>query len=173
MGIATCRQVGPLHRLPGIARKSQTQRAPGSLTTQNDRAALGTDSLPMTSRSHDLLHLVIIVALGLGTMIYAGPGAGLVRHQLGGTFYVLAWFYLALWMRPGWRPLPVGLTVFALTCLVELSQLWHPHWLELLRDHRIGQLLLGSSFDWLDFPGYGLGLLIGLGLERGRLGEDG
>ena len=126
----------------------------------------------MNIRTSYFMHLAIIVALGLGTMIYAGPGAGLVRHQLGGTFYVLAWFYLALWMRPGWNPRRVGLIVFGLTCLVEFSQLWHPEWLEPLRGHRLGQLLVGSSFDWLDFPGYVLGLLIGLGLERGRPRAD-
>ncbi|MFT6041502.1 MAG: hypothetical protein ACJAZ8_000736 [Planctomycetota bacterium] len=121
----------------------------------------------MKSRSHYLLRLVIIVALGLGTMVYSGPGAEPVRQQLGGTFYVLAWIYLALCVRPDWSYLRVGLVVFALTCLVELSQLWHPAGLETVRGHWLGQLLLGSSFDWRDFLGYALGLLIALGLERG------
>jgi hypothetical protein len=38
--------------------------------------------------------------------------------------------------------------------------LWHPPFLEVLRSNFIGRTILGSSFNWTDFPYY----LVGSGL---------
>ena len=118
----------------------------------------------MTSRY--LLRLACIVALGMVTMVYSGPGADPIQNQLGGTFYVLAWMYFVLCIRPNWHPVLVGVIVFFFTCLVEFNQLWDPAWLESVRQEWLGHLVLGSTFDWMDFPAYLLGLLIGLALEH-------
>ncbi|MBA3923948.1 MAG: DUF2809 domain-containing protein [Nostocaceae cyanobacterium] len=51
--------------------------------------------------------------------------------------------------------------VFFFGCLVELTQAWQTPFLDLLRSHLLGKLLLGTAFDWREFPTYALGSAIG------------
>ena len=64
--------------------------------------------------------------------------------------------------------LPTGDTAaLALTIsfLVETSQLCHSPWIDAIRSTRLGALVLGSVFNWPDFPAYTVGVLIGVALE--------
>lgn len=47
--------------------------------------------------------------------------------------------------------------VFLITCALEFLQAWHPAWLEAIRRTLPGRLILGTTFDWLDFPPYAVG----------------
>jgi hypothetical protein len=49
--------------------------------------------------------------------------------------------------------------------LVETSQLYHSTWIGAIRSTRLGALVLGSVFNWPDFPAYTLGVMIGVALE--------
>ena len=51
--------------------------------------------------------------------------------------------------------------VFIITCCLETLQLWHPEFLEVIRSNFIGVTILGNSFNWLDFPYYFIGSLLG------------
>jgi hypothetical protein len=44
---------------------------------------------------------------------------------------------------------------------VEFSQLCHAPWIEALRATLPGKLILGSTFNWPDFPAYALGVALG------------
>lgn len=98
--------------------------------------------------------LVLTAAAGWCTTVYSGPGAETVRGSLGGLFYVLFWCFLGFLLFPRARPGAVAFTVLAATCALEFAQLWHPRFLEAARGTRIGAILLGTCFDWADFPWY-------------------
>ncbi|NIV10756.1 MAG: DUF2809 domain-containing protein, partial [Aliifodinibius sp.] len=49
--------------------------------------------------------------------------------------------------------------------LIEISQFYHPHWLDALRGTAIGGLILGFSFVWTDLICYTVGVVIGVILE--------
>jgi hypothetical protein len=51
--------------------------------------------------------------------------------------------------------------VLSVTCLLEGLQLWHPPFLEWPRSYLIGQILLGTTFSWSDFPYYFIGAELG------------
>jgi len=53
-------------------------------------------------------------------------------------------------LRPRWTPARVGVATFALALACELSQLWHPHALEVVRGTLPGFWLLGGAFAWSD-----------------------
>ena len=120
------------------------------------------------------LALVGLVPLGLYTKVYAGPAAAWVNNSLGGMFSVLFWCLLVFWLLPPSKPWRITLAVLAVTCLLEFLQRWHPPWLEWLRSFWIGQILLGTTFAWSDFPygfiGAGLGWLW---LQRFRSAKSG
>lgn len=105
--------------------------------------------------------LVPWFVLGLATKVYTGPGETWVRFQAGGVFYVVFWTILVLVVWPGVSSATVAGAVVFVTCCVEVLQLWHPPFLEWVRSNWSGQLLLGNSFSWWDFPPYFVGGLIG------------
>jgi len=110
--------------------------------------------------------LVPWVVLGLATKVYTGPGETWVRFQAGGVFYVGFWTILVLVVWPGVSSATVAGAVVFVTCCVEVLQLWHPPFLEWVRSSWSGQLLLGNSFSWWDFPPYFVGGLIGYIVAR-------
>lgn len=65
------------------------------------------------------------------------------------VFSILAAFRLT----PG----RAALTGFAFACGVEFLQLWHMPLLEAIRRTLPGRLLLGTTFNWGDFPPYAAG----------------
>lgn len=53
--------------------------------------------------------------------------------------------------------------VFVATCAVEVLQLWKAPFLEAMRATLLGRLILGNTFNWVDFPAYILGSSVGFG----------
>jgi glycopeptide antibiotics resistance protein len=49
---------------------------------------------------------------------------------------------------------------------IEISQLYHSQWIDLLRKTRIGGLVLGYGFLWSDLLSYTVGIGVGLLIER-------
>ncbi len=108
-----------------------------------------------------LLSILIITPIGFASKFYQGPAAAWVNDSLGGMFYVIFWCLVDFLIFPKTRPWKIATIVLIITCLLEFLQLWHPHFLELLRRSFIGATVLGTSFVWSDFPYYILGSGIG------------
>jgi hypothetical protein len=51
---------------------------------------------------------------------------------------------------------------FDFSCLIELSQLWHPVWLDRIRSTVFGGLLFGFGFRYIDLFCYAAGCVLGL-----------
>jgi hypothetical protein len=91
----------------------------------------------------------------------------------GDTMWALAFFAIFRWLFPRQRNWEIGLITYNFSCLIELSQLWHPAWLETIRATLIGGLLLGFGFRISDLFCYFAGCLLGfcifsLGKSRGK-----
>lgn len=110
--------------------------------------------------------LIALVPLGIGSKLYAGPGAPWVQNHLGGSLYVLFWVCALALLWPSAPPRRVAALVLALTCALEVSQLWQPAPLVWLRGFWLGQALLGSRFSAADFPYYFLGAALALAWLR-------
>ena len=108
-----------------------------------------------------LLSIAVVVPVGFyGKIKYHGPAAHWVNDSLGGVFYVILWCLLASVIFPRARATPITLAVLTCTCALEFLQRWHPPFLEYLRSFFIGRTILGSYFDWTDFPYYFAGALL-------------
>jgi hypothetical protein len=119
-----------------------------------------------------LISIAIVLRAGLYGKFYKGPGAGWVNGSLGGVFYEILWcLVLGLWL-PRWKAARIATVVLTATCILEFLQLWHPPFLEWLRSYFLGRSILGSYFDWLDFPYYFAGSALGWLWLRG-IGHDG
>ena len=108
-----------------------------------------------------LISLIIIIPVGFYCKFYHGPAFSWVNNSLGGVFYVIFWcliFFLIFSQLKSWI---IAVLVFIITCLMEFLQLWHPPFLEYLRNSFLGRTILGNSFNWNDFAYYFVGAIIG------------
>jgi hypothetical protein len=117
-------------------------------------------------RNIKLLTLALLIPLGLATKFYAGPGSQLVNNHLGGVLYVVFFIFLASLVFPKVRPLKISLIVFAVTCLLELTQMIQTTFLNQMREYFVVHALIGSSFNKMDLLYYLIGGGIGyIGLK--------
>lgn len=49
---------------------------------------------------------------------------------------------------------------------IEISQLYHSPWIDILRSTTLGGLVLGYGFLWSDLVSYSIGICIGVFIER-------
>lgn len=91
---------------------------------------------------------------------HKGRGSYLVRFYYSGAIYVLIWSLLFFLIWPGSRnTIRIPIAVFIATCTLEFLQLWKPDFLQAFRSTLAGAAILGTSFVWLQFPFYVLGVI--------------
>jgi len=108
-----------------------------------------------------LLSFAILIPAGFYTKHFHSASAPWIRASLGGVFYEIFWCLLAGVLLPNAKPRAIAAWVLAATCAIEVLQLWHPPTLEAIRATFVGATILGSSFDWGDFPYYFIGSALG------------
>ena len=121
------------------------------------------------TRARLTIALALLIPFGLAVK-YLLPCAWCRAHG-GALLYNVFWVLLAGWWLPRARPAALGSAVLAATVLLEVSQLWQPRGLQVLRATGLGAALLGTTFDPADFPYYLAGSALGaLALHRARRG---
>src|SRR4051794_5882119 len=107
-------------------------------------------------------------------------GAGLVVHEFGAGLTPAArdvtgdalWAAMVFWwvsaLFPRGRAIVRAAAVFAICAGVEASQLYHTPALDAFRMTTLGQLTMGSGFDWRDFLAYGAGDAVAAAIDRFR-----
>ena len=75
-----------------------------------------------------------------------------------GDFLWAGLVYLFLVCLFSWKPKTGWWATILLTYAIEFSQLFHPAWLNAIRDTLIGRLALGYGFLWSDLVAYTLGI---------------
>jgi len=108
-----------------------------------------------------ILALIVITPIGFITKYYHGPAEVWVNNSLGGLFYEIFWCLVFAFIFIKVKPIKIAVWIFLITSALEFLQLWHPHFLRVIRGTFIGRTILGSSFNWLDFPYYFIGSALG------------
>lgn len=109
-----------------------------------------------------LFLIAITIPLGFGLKYYHGPGHTWCNLHGAGVLYEVFWCLAAFLFFPSRKAIiPITLSVFFVTCGLEVLQLWHPPFLETIRAARPGVWLIGNGFDWWDFPHYAAGCALG------------
>ena len=115
-----------------------------------------------------ILSLCLVVPLGFWFKLYDGPGAWWFNNYGAGVVYEIFWCLVMFLLWPKKRNvIRIAVAVFFLTCALEVLQLWHPGFLQGIRDTFLGAAMIGTTFTWWDFPHYALGCLIGWLWMRG------
>ena len=108
-----------------------------------------------------LLSILIVTPLGFVSKFYAGPGAKWVNDSLGGLLYEVFWCLAISFILIKVKLWKIAISVFIITCILEFLQLWHPIFLEMIRDTFIGRTIIGTSFVPSDFIYYFIGSFVG------------
>lgn len=114
-----------------------------------------------------LISILVITPLGFLCKLYSGSGAKWFNDSFGGLLYEIFWCLVIFLILPRLKPVNIAAGVFVVTCILEIMQLWHPPFLEVIRSDFIGRTIIGTSFAWSDFIYYVLGSTFGwLCLEK-------
>ena len=121
----------------------------------------------MRARFKIVIGIIIVIPLGFGLKLYTGPFHAWCNLYGAAVLYEVFWCLAARLFFTKTRHVPViAATVFVITCVLEVLQLWHPPLLEAVRSTFIGVTLIGNGFDWFDFPHYFIGCLAGFFLLK-------
>jgi hypothetical protein len=111
-----------------------------------------------------LLSLLVIIPTGFAAKLARpwSPPDSWMRDHGAGALYEVFWVLAAFLVWPTERASRrIPWFIFIVTCVLEFLQLWHPPLLEAIRATFIGRTLIGTTFDWWDFPPYAIGSFLG------------
>jgi hypothetical protein len=98
-----------------------------------------------------LLSLLLIIPLGILSKTYGGIGQEWVQNYSGDVLYEIFWCLLIFWFTPPSKDrsnlVRIAAGVFAVTCTIEVCQLWFNLVPVVIRASFLWRMLLGAGFD--------------------------
>lgn len=119
-----------------------------------------TSSGASRSRWWLLVCLVAVIALGLASRKFPSLFPAIFGKYPGDALWAMMVFVGLAFIKPRASTTALAALAFAVSCAVELSQLYRAPWLNSIRDTTIGHLALGSTFSWPDIVAYAVGVLV-------------
>ncbi len=103
---------------------------------------------------------ITLIPIGIASKFYQGPLQWWINDFFGDILYEAFWIMVGVLIWPRASLAKIASGVFIATCLIEVLQLWQPPFLQAIRATFIGQLFLGTTFVWWDFPHYLAGCVL-------------
>lgn len=120
---------------------------------------------PARIRACAFLGLLLVVTLGLASRTAPMASVPVLGNYFGDATWAAAAYAALRILAPMMRVATAALLALAVAIAVECSQLWHPAWLDALREYRVVALLIGHGFIWLDLVAYAIGVLVASSIE--------
>lgn len=107
-----------------------------------------------------------VMILGLSSRHFSTYFPNWINIYLGDALWALMIFFLfgLVFRSKETKWITVGALLFSFS--IEISQLYHSQWIDLLRNTTIGGLVLGYGFLWSDLVSYTVGIGAGVLIER-------
>lgn len=119
-----------------------------------------------------LVSLLVITPAGY-LVRFVGGGRAYWNDLLGAIAYEIFWVLLFLLIFPRTSVARVAIGVCLVTCAMEFLQLWQAPFLKAMQATFLGRMVLGSTFNWADFPSYFIGSFAGWLWGRSLPGRPG
>lgn len=110
--------------------------------------------------------IVAIIAAGLPARTVAHSLPGWYVNYAGDYWWAMLVFFLFTLVWPNKRTAWVFVLSLTFAYAIEVSQLFHPAWLDEIRSHKIFALILGHGFLWTDIVAYTLGISSGALIDQ-------
>lgn len=108
---------------------------------------------------------LLVIAAGLGSRVFGRHLPWFVATYAGDTLYATMVFVGLGIVAPRWSTARLAATALAISCAIEVSQLYHAPWIDAIRRTLPGALVLGHGFLWSDLACYVAGVTLGVGVE--------
>ncbi|MBA3753870.1 MAG: DUF2809 domain-containing protein [Nitrospira sp.] len=109
--------------------------------------------------------IFIVVLLGLASRSHSLLIPTFVKEYAGDTLWALAAYLMITVLFPSLAIRRIAIIAGLFSVSIEISQMYHAPWIDLIRHVRLGGLVLGYGFLWSDLICYGVGISIGVLLE--------
>lgn len=118
--------------------------------------------------------ILSIIAVGLPSRLYSQHLPSWYVTYAGDFLWAMVvYFFIANIFNLSLRS--AFITALVVTYIIEISQLFHPVWLDSIRSVKIFALILGHGFLWSDIVAYTLGIslsvVIDWSITRNQAGE--
>ena len=123
----------------------------------------------MSGSRRAAVHAVLLlatIALGLASRRWGAALPGFVAAYAGDTLWAMAVYWTLALVAPRIAGVQRAFLALAISFGVEVSQLFHPAWLDALRRTRVGGWLLGFGFLWSDLACYSAGVALAATIDR-------
>jgi hypothetical protein len=120
-----------------------------------------------SSRNRLVYALLGLVVIGLGLLSRSNwlPLSAFVAKYSGDALWALLVFLGLGFLFAARSTWFVALLAVVFSILIEFSQLYHAEWIDAIRKHALGALILGDTFAWADIVAYLAGIACGVAGE--------
>ena len=119
------------------------------------------------------IYLAVALAVIAVGLVWRLPGLGLppfLAKYGGSVLWGAMVFFIVAAIWPSSRLTTIAAVAAGIAAAVEFSQALHVEWLDAIRSHAFGRLLLGRTFTWWDIAAYWAGIAVAVvGCRCGRL----
>jgi hypothetical protein len=116
--------------------------------------------------------MMVIMAFGLPARLIQDRLPEWYTLYFGDYLWAMLLFFIFALTFRNMNTFKVAMIALVFTFLIEISQLFHPQWLEGLRSIKLFALVLGYGFLWSDIAAYTLGISTGVLVERFLLQQN-
>ena len=109
--------------------------------------------------------MVVITTFGLPARLIQDRLPPWYVQYFGDYLWAMLLFFVFALILQKTSTFKVALTTLLFTYSIEVSQLFHPQWLEYLRSIKLFAFILGFTFLWSDIVAYTLGIFSGVLIE--------
>jgi hypothetical protein len=102
--------------------------------------------------------MVVITALGLPARMVQEQLPTWYTLYFGDYLWAMLLFFVFALTLQNMSTFKVAIVTLLFTYSIEISQLFHPQWLDALRSIKLFALVLGYGFLWSDIAAYTLGI---------------
>jgi hypothetical protein len=109
--------------------------------------------------------IIIVIILGLVSRKFASFLPSFLNTYLGDALWALMIFFIVGFIFREKETKIIALIGIVFCYIIELSQLYHANWIELIRKTTLGGLVLGYGFLPSDLLAYAIGIAAGVIFE--------
>ncbi len=125
-----------------------------------------TSFLKLQKRNRKIYLGLIIITIIFGLLSRTNLIPEIIYPYLGDYLYALMFFFIIAFLFPNMETLKVALVSVSICYIIEFSQLYQSEWITIIRNNKLGGLVLGFGFLWSDIISYTLGGISGFLLEK-------
>lgn len=115
------------------------------------------------------LAVMVTITLGLASRKLAATLPAFVADHFGDALWAAMVYFGFCFLFVNTRPTRIALFSLLFCFIVEFSQLYQAHWINAIRQHTLGALVLGKGFLAIDLLRYTAGVIVAYGVDKALL----